>query len=75
MASKTLTLVGQGASSTVVTGGPGWNDRDFQIVGASGAAVTVTFQNVAIEGGDAVNSGAVGGNAALGGGLLIDGGR
>ena len=73
VASKTFTLVGQGPSSTVVAGGAGWNDRDFQIVGANGAAVTVTFQNLTIEGGDAQNAGAVGGDAALGGGLLIDG--
>ena len=66
VASKTFIIAGQSASSTIVTGGSGWNDRVFQIVSASGAAVTVTFQNVTIEGGDAQNAG---------GGLLIDGGQ
>jgi hypothetical protein len=75
VASKTFTLVGQGASGTIITGGAGWNDRDFQIIGANGAAVTVTFQDASIEGGDAQNAGVLGGGAALGGGLLIDGGQ
>ena len=29
VASKTFTLVGQGPSSTIITGGSGWNDRDL----------------------------------------------
>ena len=75
VASKTFTLVGQGTASTIITGGSGWHDRIFQIVSAAGATVTVTLQNVTITGGNAQNSGLVGGNAALGGGLLIDGGQ
>ena len=32
VASKTFTLVSQGASSTIITGAQGWNDRIFQVV-------------------------------------------
>ena len=41
----------------------------------AGAAVAVTMKNLSIEGGNAFTAGAVGGTAALGGGMLIDGGQ
>ena len=51
-----------------------WTDRIFEVVGTSQANVTVVFQDLAIEGGNATGGGILGGTAALGGGLLIDGG-
>ena len=75
MSSKTLTIVGQGESSTIIEPGTtAWQERVFQIVSTSGAAMTVVFQDLSIEGGHATNGGALGGTAALGGALLVDGG-
>ena len=51
------------------------SSRVFQIVSSQGAAVTVVFQNLTVQGGAATNGGALGGSAALGGGILIDGGQ
>jgi len=75
IASKTLTIVGQ--PGTLIQGpgqGPVTN-RVFEIVGTSGANVTVVFKNLTISNGVAHDSGVVGGAAALGGGILIDGGQ
>jgi len=73
--SKTLTIVGQGESSSIIEPGiTTWNDRIFEVVGTSGVNLTVVFQNLSIEGGNATTGGILGGTAALGGGLLIDGG-
>jgi hypothetical protein len=71
--SKTLTIVGQGETKTIVTGGSNWADRIFEVVGRTGALMTVVFKDFTIEGGRASNGGVVGGSDALGGGLLIDG--
>ncbi len=72
---KTLTIVGQGETSTIIEPGLAlWSDRIFEVVGTSQANVTVVFQDLAIEGGNATGGGILGGKAALGGGLLIDGG-
>jgi hypothetical protein len=73
--SKKLTIEGRGATQTTVTGGSIWNDRIFQIVGQTGARMTVVFEDFTIEGGKASNAGVVGGSDALGGGLLIDGAK
>ena len=70
--SKTLTITGQGQTNSVIGSAVNWNDRIFEIEGASGAVVNLTLQNLTIEGGDAQNGGVLGGDAALGGGLLID---
>ena len=70
---KTLTFVGQGETSSIIAPGIlNWNDRDIEILGSSGAGISVVFQDLAIEGGNATNGGVLGGNAALGGGLLVD---
>jgi hypothetical protein len=71
--SKELTIIGQGATKSIVTGGTNWTDRVFEVVGRTGAQMTVVLEDFTIEGGRASNGGAVGGNDALGGGLLIDG--
>jgi len=69
---KTLTIAGQGAANSIVGSGYEWTDRIFEITGSNLSSVSVVFQNLTIEGGNAENSGAVGGTAALGGGLLIE---
>ncbi|MHB1558088.1 MAG: RHS repeat-associated core domain-containing protein, partial [Isosphaeraceae bacterium] len=67
---KTLEIVGQGtaANQVVITGGR--TSRVFQVANS----VKVVFNKIAIEDGKASDGGLVGGTAALGGGLLIDGG-
>jgi hypothetical protein len=74
--SKTITIVGQGAGSTIIVPNDpkGWDSRIFEILSKSGSLVTVYFQDLTIQGGTATNSGILSGTAALGGGLLIDGG-
>ena len=77
LASKTLTIVGQGdgAGGTIIQPGTSaWQDRIFEVVGTTGSDISVVFQDLAIAGGNATNGGVLGGAAALGGGLLIDGG-
>jgi hypothetical protein len=69
---KTLTIAGQGPANSIIASGLDWTSRIFEIEGASGKAVSVVLQGLAIEGGHAQNAGAVGGNVALGGGLLIE---
>ena len=72
---EVLTIVGQGTSSSVIDAGG--TSRVFAINGTGNGAVDVMFQNLAIEGGFATNSGGLapaGTNPAYGGGLLIDGG-
>ena len=74
---KTLTIVGQGdgASGTIIQPGTSpWQDRIFEVVATTGSNISVVFQDLAIAGGNATNGGILGGTAALGGGLLIDGG-
>ena len=69
---KTLTIAGQGPTSTIIGSTFNWHDRIFEITGSSGHAVSVAFEDLAIKGGEAQNSARVGGNVALGGGLLIE---
>ena len=73
---KSFTIIGQGPGSTIIkpNQNAGFASRIFQIVSQSGASVTVNFENLTISGGYAVDGGILGGTAALGGGLLIDGG-
>ncbi len=73
LANKTLTIVGQGPSSTIIEGSPGWKDRVIAVVGTSSVGTTVAFQDLAIEHGHAEGGGILGGTAALGGGVLVDG--
>ena len=49
--------------------------RNFEVIGKTGATVTVVFRDLTIRYGEATDGGAVGGTAALGGGILIDGGN
>ena len=72
---KTFILNGTAQATTIIQGGDSWDDRIFQIVSTPTAAVAVTMKNLAIEGGNAFTAGAVGGTAALGGGMLVDGGQ
>jgi len=67
----TLVIAGPGPNTAppVVAITAGGTGRVFQI------DANVTFQNVLITGGVATDGGQVGGTAALGGGLLIDGGN
>ncbi len=70
--SKTLTITGQGQTSTIISSVFNWHDRIFEIEGSSGQSLNVTIQGLTIDGGDAQNGGVLGGTDALGGGLLID---
>jgi hypothetical protein len=70
--SKTLTITGQGQSSTIIGSSFSWHDRIFEIEGSGGQSLNVVMQGLTIEGGLAENGGILGGNDALGGGLLID---
>jgi len=72
LASKTLTIAGQGSGSSIINSNFDWRGRIFEILGSSSSALNVVFQGLAIEGGNAQDGGALGGNAALGGGLLIE---
>jgi hypothetical protein len=71
---KTLTIVGQGQGQTVIDspGAPAWTDRIFEVAANAG---TVIVQNLSITSGVATDGGMLSGTAALGGGLLIDGGQ
>jgi hypothetical protein len=71
---KTLIFLGQGPANTIIEPGVApWNNRDFELLGSTGSALNVIFQDLAIEGGDARDGGILGGGTALGGGVLIDG--
>jgi hypothetical protein len=72
LSSKTLTIIGQGESSSIIGSIFNWSDRIFEIVGSGGQSLNVTLQGLTIEGGNALNGGVLGGTNALGGGLLID---
>jgi hypothetical protein len=70
---QTLTIVGQGTSSTIISGIQ--SSRIFEI-GVPGSHESVVFQNLTIEGGIATDDGGLGlaGDPAVGGALVIDGG-
>ncbi len=68
---KTLTITGQGQTNSVIGSVFNWHDRILQINGSPGHALSVTLQNLAIQGGHAFNGGVLGGTTGLGGGLLI----
>ena len=73
-----MTIEGQGKGpyDTVLAGSSAtWNTRILEIVGMGGAGVKVVFKDLAIQGGKATDGGVLGGSAALGGGLLVDGGQ
>ena len=74
---KSLTIEGQGTSpsSTVISGSAALNTRIFEIVGTGSATTAVVLKDLAIEDGSAHDGGVLGGTAALGGGILIDGGQ
>ena len=69
--SKTISIVGQGPSNSIFDAGG--TSRVFEIIGDS--SLSVVFQSLGIEGGDATDGGFLGLNAAVGGGVLIDGGQ
>jgi hypothetical protein len=72
---KTLTIVGQGQSSTTISADQptiGAGFRDFEILGSD---IVVVFEDLAITGGRASDGGQYGLPAAVGGGLLIEGGQ
>ena len=52
VSSKTITIVGAGPGLTVIepSDSKGWDNRIFEVVSNSGAAVTVIFQNLTIAG-------------------------
>ena len=52
---------------------PEGTTRVFEIIG--GSSLSVVFQSLGIEGGDATDGGFLGLDAAVGGGVLIDGGQ
>ncbi|HEV3437152.1 MAG TPA: choice-of-anchor Q domain-containing protein, partial [Gemmata sp.] len=70
--SKTLTIAGQGQTSSIIGSVFNWLDRIFEIEGSGGLSLNVIMQNLTIQGGNAQNGGVLGGSDALGGGLLID---
>lgn len=74
---KTLTIEGQGSSpsATILSGSSSWNTRILEMIGTGTASVTVVFKDLEITHGEMHDGGILGGTAALGGGLLIDGGQ
>ena len=69
---KALTILGQGETNSVITAEQ--LSRVFEVVG-SPSSLLVTMQGLTIKKGRTTDSGVLdSGNAALGGGLLIDGG-
>jgi hypothetical protein len=70
---QTLTIVGQGQSSTIISAEQ--SGRLFEI-GGPGSSPSIVFQNLTIEGGVATDSGGLGlpGAPAVGGAMVIDGG-
>jgi hypothetical protein len=66
--SKTLTIAGQGESSSIITAAG--TSRILESVGTD-----LVLWDLTVTGGRATDGGILGGNAALGGGLLIDGGN
>ncbi len=73
LSNKILTIVGAGQTSTIIGAAATWQNRILQITGSSGHALSVTLENLTIEGGIAHDGGLLGGQNALGGGLLISG--
>ncbi len=72
--SKTLKITGLGETTSFIEpASSSWQTRIFQIIGKTGASVSVVFSNLQVDDGKAHDGGAVGGTAALGGGLLIQG--
>jgi hypothetical protein len=69
---KTLTIAGQGSTNSTIGSVFNWQDRIFEIEGSSAHALSITFRNLTIQGGNAQNGGLLGGSDALGGGLLIE---
>jgi fibronectin-binding autotransporter adhesin len=77
VASKTITIVGQGPGQTIIepSTDQGFGSRVFEVIGSPGASVTVVFQDLTITGGYAGNNGGLSGNgASVGGGILIEDG-
>ncbi len=75
LSNKSLTIVGAGETSTVIRPSSyPWLDRIFEVIGGGPNSLSVTFQDLSIEGGNATGGGILGGVAALGGALLVDGG-
>ncbi|HVU89306.1 MAG TPA: dockerin type I domain-containing protein [Pirellulales bacterium] len=72
VASKALTIVGAGQTKTVIDGASA--TRVFEIASTPGATSSALIEHLSINHGNATNGGQLGTSAALGGGLLIDGG-
>ncbi len=73
LSNKIMTIVGAGETSTIIGAAATWQNRILQITGSSGHALSVTLENLTIERGIAHDGGLLGGQNALGGGLLISG--
>ncbi len=73
---KNITIQGAGPDSTIIVPSQpqGWAASIFEILGTPGAQVNVTIKGLTIAGGEATSGGVLGGKAAVGGGILIDGG-
>ncbi len=75
LANKSVAFVGQGAGSTIIEPGVSpWNDRLFEVSATGSQTISVVFQGLTIEGGNAIGGGTLGGSAALGGAILVNGG-
>jgi hypothetical protein len=70
--SKTLTISGQGQTSTVIGATYFWHSRIFAIEGALGKSLNVAVDDLTIQRGAAEDGGVLGGGDALGGGVLIN---
>ena len=70
---KTLNIIGVSASQTTIDGDG--VTRVFEIESAQNATMAVVMKTLAVNDGLATDAGHVGGTAALGGGILIDGGQ
>src|SRR5262249_55402260 len=49
--SKTLSIIGQGQTSTIISSIYNWQDRIFEIEGTGGQSLNVVMQGLTIEGG------------------------
>ncbi|HEY4308398.1 MAG TPA: hypothetical protein VGN12_03000 [Pirellulales bacterium] len=72
IAGKTLAIVGASQSATTIDGAN--VTRVFEVVSATNASISVSIDHLTIAHGNATNGSLFGGNDAIGGGLLVDGG-
>jgi subtilase family serine protease len=65
LSGKALTITGQGSANTIISSVFNWQSRIFEIDGAAGKSLSVLFDDLAVEGGNAQNGGNLGVDVAL----------